>query len=245
METTPMDQDPATLRAYRLLLSRIGLAEGDGGGPVTFSGADPAVPSRVRYAAATASAIAAQATAVATIWRMRTGRGQSISVDLPRAANLGLRTLQNMRQNGHAFTVGSSTRGANFFRTKDGRQIYLLRNTGRLSITTDLVGLLRCENTAESIAQAVAQWDSHDLEEALALRKRPGVIARSPEEWLEHPQGRLLAQHPGVEIEKIGDSAPEPFGPSERPMSGVRVLAASHVIAGPATGRMLAEHGAE
>lgn len=237
--------DQASVRAYRLLLSRIGLAEGDGGGSVSFTGADPVVPSRLRYAAATASAIAAQATAIATIWRMRTGRSQSVSIDLPRAANLGLRTLQNMRQNGHGFTVGSLTRAANFFRTRDDRQIYLLRNTGRLNITTDLIGLLRCENTTESLAQAVAGWDSHELEEAMAERKLPGIIARAPQEWLAHPQGRLLADQPGVEIEKIGDSAPEPFGPAARPMSGVRVLDASHVIAGPATGRMLAEHGAD
>lgn len=237
--------DQATLQAYQLLLERIGLDESDSGGSVRFTGADPVVPSRLRYGAATASAIAAHGAAVATLWRMRSGRGQDVSVDLGRAVNLGLRTLQNMRQNGRSFSVGSLTRAFNFFKTADGRQIYLLRNTGRLNITTDLVGFLRCENTTESMAQAVLRWQSDELEEALAQRKLPAVIARTPAEWAAHPQGRWLTERPGVEIEKIGDSAPEPLGPAARPTSGIRVLDASHVIAGPATGRMLAEHGAQ
>lgn len=237
--------DAATVEGYRLLLSRIGLADGDPGGDVRFIGADPVIPGRLRYGAATASAIAAQAAAIATIWRMRSGRGQDVAVDLRRAVILGLRTVQNLRQNGRSFTVGSTTRASNFFRTADGRTIYLLRNTGRLSITTDLVGMLRCENTTELLTDAVSKWKAGDLEEALAERRLPGVVVRRPEEWLQHPQGEWLADRPGVEVEKIGDSAVEPFGPAARPMSGVRVLDASHVIAGPATGRMLAEHGAD
>ncbi len=237
--------DEVTRCAYRLLLSRIGLTEDDPGGQVRIVGSDPVLPSRLRYGAATASAIAAEAAGIATLWRMRSGRGQDVTIDLARAANLGLRTVQNMRQSGRQFSVGSLTRASNFFHTRDGRQLYLLRNTGRLNITTDLVGFLRCENTAESLAEAVARWDSGELEEALAARKLPAAIARSQDEWLSHPQGRLLAAQPGVEIERIGDSAPEPLSPATRPMGGMRVLDASHVIAGPATGRMLAEHGAD
>lgn len=237
--------DAATVEGYQLLLSRIGLSADDPGGNVSFTGADPVIPSRLRYGAGTASAIGAQAAAITTLWRMRSGRTQDVTVDLRRSVILGLRTVQNLRQNGRSFTVGSTTRASNFFRTADGRTIYLLRNTGRLSITTDLIGLLRCENTTESLAEAVSKWRASDLEEALAERRLPGVVVRRPEEWLQHPQGEWLADRPGVEVLKIGDSPAEPFGPGERPMSGVRVLDASHVIAGPATGRMLAEHGAE
>ncbi len=237
--------DPHSRSAFEQLMARIGLSESDTGGQVSFTGADPVLPSRLRYGAATASALAAQGAAIATIWKMRSGRGQNVSVDLARAVHLGLRTVQNMRQNGREFGVGSLTRSTNFFRTKDGRHIHLLRNTGRGNITTDLVGFLKCANNNDEIARAVAQWNSHDLEEALAGLKLPASIARTPDEWLAHPQGQWLAQRPGVHIEKIGDSAPEPFLPAARPMSGIRVLDASHVIAGPATGRMLAEHGAD
>jgi CoA-transferase family III len=77
---------------------------------------------------------------------------------------------------------------------------------------------------------------------------KPGLvfaIVRTPEEWAAHPQGQQLADKPLVEIIKIGDSDPEPFTPAARPLSGLRVLAATHVIAGNVMARTLAEHGAE
>ena len=69
-------------------------------------------------------------------------------------------------------------------------------------------------------------------------------IARTPEEWLAHPQGRLLASKPLIEVLKSGEGESVPFsGP--RPLSGIRVLSLTHAIAGPTVGRTLAEHGAE
>lgn len=212
---------------------------------IDFSGDDPLVPSRLRYGAATASALAANAAGVAALWQHRTGRRQRIAVDLARAVHVGLRTTFHLRQNGHAFRVGSWTRGENFFRTADGRVVYLLRNNGRGTITQDLVGLLRASNDTAGIAEAVAGWQADELETALAERKLPGVIVRRPEEWLEHPQGQWLAARPGFSIEKIGDSPAEPLGPAKRPLDGLRVLDASHVIAGPAVGRLLAEQGGD
>jgi crotonobetainyl-CoA:carnitine CoA-transferase CaiB-like acyl-CoA transferase len=240
-----MGMDAITAEACRRLLQRIGLDPAMAGTQVHFTGADPVIRSRHRYGAATASALGAQGAAIAAIWQQRSGSAQRVEVDLARAVHLGLRTTFNLRQHGHAFNVGSTSRTSNFFLTRDGRHIYLLRNNGRGTITENLIGLLRCPNSTEGIAAAVSQWDSHELEEALAAIKLPGVVARTPGEWLAHPQGRLLAAQPGLTIRKLGDSAPEPFAPAERPLSGIRVLDASHVIAGPSTGRLLAEQGAE
>lgn len=237
--------DPATLDACRRLLQAIDLADSPALQYLTATGTDPVIRSRMRYGAATASALAAQGLAIAAIWAQRSGRWQSVSVDLARSVHLGLRTTLNLRQNGHGFDVGSRSRASNFFVTRDQRHIYLLRNNGRGTITEDLIGLLRCPNSTEGIAAAVSDWHSLDLEEALAAARLPGVIARTVDEWRAHPQGSLLAAEPGFGLHRIGDAPPEPFAPAERPLAGLRVLDVSHVIAGPAAGRLLAEQGAE
>jgi crotonobetainyl-CoA:carnitine CoA-transferase CaiB-like acyl-CoA transferase len=70
-------------------------------------------------------------------------------------------------------------------------------------------------------------------------------MIRSPQEWLEHPQGRYLAERPVIEITKISDTATEQLHRGDRPLSGVRVLDLTRILAGPVAGRALAEHGAD
>ena len=98
---------------------------------------------------------------------------------------------------------------------------------------------------AEAVAAAVAKWDAHALEDALAEAKACGAMVRTGDEWAAHEQGRALAAVARVEIEKIGESEPEPVGGSSRPLDGVRVLDLTRILAGPTNGRTLAEHGAD
>jgi crotonobetainyl-CoA:carnitine CoA-transferase CaiB-like acyl-CoA transferase len=48
-----------------------------------------------------------------------------------------------------------------------------------------------------------------------------------------------------IHIEKIGESEPEPLPPSPRPLSDVRALGMTHVVAGPTVLRQLAAAGAD
>jgi len=228
------------------LLVDLGLDRRDTGGRIDFIGDDPIVASRHRPGAASAAALAAQAVGIAAIWRLRGGRGQDIAIDLHRAAMPDLRTSSHIWQNGHRLDYGRSPEEArNFFRTRDGRRIYVLRTAAYAANLIGLLSLLGCANHSDALSTAIASWGSADLEEALAANKLIGAVARTRAEWLAHPQGRWLAAQAPVQIDKIAGSAPEPFAPTPRPLSDIRVLDMAHVLAGPVCARVLAEQGAD
>src|SRR5205085_6856811 len=79
----------------------------------------------------------------------------------------------------------------------------------------------------------------------IAAARGCGGKVRTTAEWLAHPQGAWLAGRGPIEIVRMGDSPPEPFQPGDRPLSGVRVLDLTRILAGPISGRTLAEHGAD
>ena len=73
-----------------------------------------------------------------------------------------------------------------------------------------------------------------------------GAVHRTRDEWLKHPEGQYLAKTPLVQIVKIGDSEPMRWAPDpSQPLSGIKVLSNTHVIAGTCASRTLAEYGAE
>ena len=67
------------------MLREIGLTVDDGGGKVTFAGAEPVRKTVIKAGAAPAIILAANAVAEAAIWKERTGEGQDIHVDLRKA----------------------------------------------------------------------------------------------------------------------------------------------------------------
>ena len=95
------------------------------------------------------------------------------------------------------------------------------------------------------MAKAVAKWDALDLEAAIDEARLCGGMIRNNDEWMREAHGQVLAAKPVVEIIKIGESNPEPLPAGPRPLSGIRALDLTRILAGPITGRTLAEHGAD
>jgi crotonobetainyl-CoA:carnitine CoA-transferase CaiB-like acyl-CoA transferase len=225
------------------LLASLGLKEPPPG-EVTISGHDPIWGTKYPVGEAAAVLLAAIGVAVNDLWELRTGRRQQIHVDVRKAA-------ASLR--GHWFQLlnGQETPReddlhliySDRYQCRDGRWIQLHGGFPHLGVGTSKV--IGSEHNRESIAAAVAQWDSFALEEALAAAGMCGVICRTGEEWRETEQGKALLKVPPVLVEKIGDSPPKPIPPGDRPLAGLKVLDLTRVLAGPASARTLAEHGAE
>ena len=236
--------------AFGQLMNSIGLSPMDTGGKITFTGSDPIFDSRFRIGASISIPIMAAAAGAAIVWRNRTGRGQDLSIDLRKAIH-GVNpvykfkpTINGFPYQSPAFSpIVSSGFVFDLFLTRDGR--WVLPTGGYPHMINEWCSLLRCTPDKASIATAILKWDGKDLDDLAAERNMVFALCRSKEEWALHPQGELLASKPLVDIEKIADSEPEPFGPADRPLSGVRVMSATHVIAGNTVSRTLAEQGAE
>ncbi len=214
---------------------------------VDLTGRDPALPSSFRVGTAAQSAIAASALAAARVGRLRNGLRQRIGVDMRHAAleccswfSIDGRTPSAWEKFSGLYPCGPAGRGwirlhANFAHHRDGA----LR----------LLGLPEGDRAERAdVARALERWDPFEFEQAAADAGLAVAALRSFDEWDQHPHSAVVAAQPPIAIERIGDAAPRrlpPLALDARPLTGLKVLDLTRILAGPVAGRALAAYGAD
>ncbi|OUI84105.1 CoA transferase [Acetobacter tropicalis] len=218
---------------------------------VTIHGQDPIFETPYRVGEVMAQIFSACGVAANDLWEMKTGRRQSVGISVSAAAS----TVKSSgctyrREEDGAYTAIPGSEAMKHmvsltqpWPTADGK--WFLPHTNLPHLERRVLDLLKCESTPESIRAAIRTWNALELEDAIADIQACGGMVRTAEEWLAHPQGAYLAQRPVVEITKTGESAAETLKPGDMPLSGVRVLDLTRILAGPTCGLSLTEFGAD
>jgi len=114
-----------------------------------------------------------------------------------------------------------------------------------------LLGLNPATSQRSDAEQALLSWRAIDFESATANMNLVATALRRFDEWDATPQGRALGTQPLFTIDRIGELKDAPplalpaLRDNEPPLSGLRVLDLTRILAGPVGGRALAAYGAD
>lgn len=185
-----------------------------------------------------AGAYGALALAAATLHARRGGDWLCPFVD-QRRAGLAMAGNEYLAVNGAAPQSWDPITGC--YRCADG-WLYLHANFPHLR--DGLLALFGAEATRPALAARLQEWRAAEAEEKAQARGLCAMRLRTPAEWEAHPQRAALAARRLIATRPGGDANLLPPA-GTLPLSGVRVLDLSRVIAGPMAGRALSELGAD
>ena len=212
-----------------------------------LTGSDPVFPSSFAVGTAAQTSIAAAALAACELGHLRGQARQDVAVNMAHAAlectgwfSLDGKTpeLWDKFSGLYECADGWVRIHTNFAHHRDG--------------ALGLMGLAPDTATRADAEQAMRHWQAEEFEQAAADAGLVVAALRSFEAWDAHPQGQAVAALPLLAFERIGEAPPlvlptlgERNRPLARPLSGLRVLDLTRILAGPVCGRALAAYGAD
>jgi crotonobetainyl-CoA:carnitine CoA-transferase CaiB-like acyl-CoA transferase len=208
-----------------------------------LTGADPVLPSTFAVGAAAQGTIAAAALAACELGHARGTARQQVEVDMAHAA---LDCTGWFSLDGRVPELWDSFSG--LYRCADGWVRIHANFAHHRDGALRLMKLEPAGATRAQAEQAMAGWRARDFEDAAAAQGLVATALRRFDEWDATPQARAVAAQPLFTLERIGDAPPRALPPlrdDQCPLSGVRVLDLTRILAGPVGGRALAAYGAD
>ena len=205
-----------------------------------FSGPSGGLPSRFHVSELASATIGVATLAAAELWAARRKEPtRKVSIDW-RLAAAAFRCERLQQPVGWTLPAGWDPIAGDY-ETADG---WIRLHTNYPYHREAVTRVLGVPADKQRVAAAVKSWNANELESAVVDEGGCAAALRTMDAWRAHPQGTALADEPLCNWDARRTPHPLPDDVSA-PLSAVRVLDMTRVIAGPVGTRYLAAFGAD